>query len=83
MPVGAPNNALIFINGNVKMKDMMIAGAPINIIGILVVFLASNTWLGLIFDISSPKSQHTSLNSSLINMTLYSTGNFTQSTTLV
>lgn len=51
LPVATPNNALIFANGYVKMKDMITTGLVMNIIGLLTVYLAANTWLGLIFDL--------------------------------
>ena len=33
------------------MKDMITTGLVMNIIGLLTVYLAANTWLGLIFDL--------------------------------
>jgi solute carrier family 13 (sodium-dependent dicarboxylate transporter), member 2/3/5 len=74
LPVATPTNAIIFASGNIKVKDMIITGIFIKIVGILVVFAASNFWLGLIFDIDQlPKSFRISLlnvtNSSFLNIT--------------
>ena len=73
LPVATPCNALIFANGYVKMKDMITTGIFMNIIGLLVVFGAANTYLGLIFDLTvkAPKDQ-LFLNSTLnyINSTI-------------
>ena len=33
------------------MKDMITTGLVMNIFGLVTVYLASNTWLGLIFDL--------------------------------
>ena len=52
LPVATPNNALIFANGYVQMKDMITTGLFMNICGLLVVFLAANTYLGLVFDLT-------------------------------
>jgi solute carrier family 13 (sodium-dependent dicarboxylate transporter), member 2/3/5 len=52
LPVATPNNALIFANGYVQMKDMITTGLFMNICGLIVVFLAANTYLGLIFDLT-------------------------------
>jgi len=55
LPVATPCNALIFANGYVQMKDMITTGLFMNICGLLVVFFAANTYLGLIFDLSVNK----------------------------
>ena len=52
LPVATPCNALIFANGYVQMKDMITTGLFMNICGLIVVFLAANTYLGLIFDLT-------------------------------
>ena len=36
-----------------------------NVIGILVIFLASNTWMGLIFDLNAPNNFNNATNSSI------------------
>ncbi|CAF0964879.1 unnamed protein product, partial [Brachionus calyciflorus] len=56
LPVAAPNNALIFASGTVKMKDMITTGIVMNVIGLSIVYLAANTWLKFFFDISTLSS---------------------------
>ena len=56
LPVATPCNALIFANGYVQMKDMITTGLLMNIMDLLVVFVAANTYLGLIFDLTVPGS---------------------------
>ncbi|CAF3318443.1 unnamed protein product [Rotaria sp. Silwood2] len=47
-----PPNAMIFSSGHVKIMDMIKAGIGIKIIGILVILLASTTFLGPIFHVN-------------------------------
>jgi solute carrier family 13 (sodium-dependent dicarboxylate transporter), member 2/3/5 len=70
LPVATPCNALIFANGYVQMKDMITTGLFMNICGLIVVFLAANTYLGLIFDLSVNKLP--SKTPFLVNATLIS-----------
>ncbi|XP_037665529.1 solute carrier family 13 member 5 isoform X1 [Choloepus didactylus] len=51
LPVATPPNAIVFTYGHLKVTDMMKAGLMLNIIGILCVFLAVNTWGRAIFDL--------------------------------
>lgn len=44
LPVATPPNAIAFSFGNLKVIDMVKAGATLNIIGILTVNLGINTW---------------------------------------
>lgn len=49
MPVATPPNAIVFSSGHMKIQDMIRAGFALNIMGILVVTLASYLLLGLVF----------------------------------
>uniref|UniRef100_A0A670YDF5 Solute carrier family 13 member 4 n=1 Tax=Pseudonaja textilis TaxID=8673 RepID=A0A670YDF5_PSETE len=44
IPVGNPPNAIVFTYGHCKIKDMIKAGFGVNIIGLVIVTLAINTW---------------------------------------
>ena len=52
LPAASPNNALIFASGNIKILDMISTGIVMNIIGLAIIYLASNFWLVPIFNIS-------------------------------
>ncbi|CAF2868826.1 unnamed protein product [Rotaria sp. Silwood2] len=52
LPIATPPNAMIFSSGHVKIMDMIKAGIGIKIIGILVILLASTTFLGPIFHVN-------------------------------
>jgi len=41
MPMGTPPNAIVFSSGHIKLKDMLKAGFIMNIISILLIFLAT------------------------------------------
>ncbi|XP_058139721.1 Na(+)/citrate cotransporter [Dasypus novemcinctus] len=51
LPVATPPNAIVFTYGHLEVTDMMKAGLMLNIIGILCVFLAVNTWGLAMFDL--------------------------------
>ncbi|XP_054565237.1 Na(+)/citrate cotransporter [Eptesicus fuscus] len=51
LPVATPPNAIVFAYGHLKVSDMVKAGSMMNIIGIICVFLAINTWGRVIFDL--------------------------------
>ncbi|XP_007935692.1 solute carrier family 13 member 5 [Orycteropus afer afer] len=51
LPVATPPNAIVFAHGRLKVSDMVKTGLMMNIIGILCVFLAVNTWGRVIFDL--------------------------------
>uniref|UniRef100_A0A8C5SWM7 Solute carrier family 13 member 4 n=1 Tax=Laticauda laticaudata TaxID=8630 RepID=A0A8C5SWM7_LATLA len=44
LPVGNPPNAIVFTYRHCKIKDMIKAGFGVNIIGLVIVTLAINTW---------------------------------------
>ncbi|KAM5273469.1 solute carrier family 13 member 2 [Ctenodactylus gundi] len=44
LPVATPPNAIVFSFGGLKVSDMARAGFLLNIIGVLIIMLAINTW---------------------------------------
>ncbi|XP_023619990.1 solute carrier family 13 member 5 isoform X3 [Myotis lucifugus] len=53
LPVATPPNAIVFAYGHLKVSDMVKTGIMMNIIGVLCVFLAVNTWGRVMFDLDS------------------------------
>ncbi|XP_003416996.3 solute carrier family 13 member 2-like [Loxodonta africana] len=51
LPVATPPNAIVFSFGGLKVSDMARAGFLLNIIGVLVITLAINSWSYAIFDL--------------------------------
>lgn len=51
LPVATPPNAIIFSFGGLKVTDMARTGFLLNIIGVLVIMLAINSWAYPIFDL--------------------------------
>ncbi|XP_040036701.2 solute carrier family 13 member 2 [Gasterosteus aculeatus] len=53
LPVATPPNAIAFAFGKLKVMDMVKSGFVLNIIGILTVNLAINTWGHTLFDLGT------------------------------
>ncbi|XP_036197922.1 solute carrier family 13 member 2 isoform X1 [Myotis myotis] len=53
LPVATPPNAIAFSFGGIKVSDMVRAGFLLNILGVLVIMLAINTWSIPIFDLNT------------------------------
>ncbi|XP_022296194.2 solute carrier family 13 member 2-like [Crassostrea virginica] len=53
LPVATPPNAIVFSTGFVTIPDMTKVGIPMNIVAILVLTLAINTWGKAIFDLDN------------------------------
>ncbi|XP_004594441.2 solute carrier family 13 member 4 [Ochotona princeps] len=44
LPVGNPPNAIVYSYGHCQIKDMVKAGLGVNVIGLVIVMVAINTW---------------------------------------
>uniref|UniRef100_A0A0B7AQT9 Citrate transporter-like domain-containing protein n=1 Tax=Arion vulgaris TaxID=1028688 RepID=A0A0B7AQT9_9EUPU len=53
LPVATPANTLVFSYGDLRIIDMIKPGAVLNVIGVLVIFLAVNTWGYPLFDLGT------------------------------
>ncbi|KAG2461678.1 S13A3 protein, partial [Polypterus senegalus] len=53
LPVSTPPNSIAFASGHLTVKDMVRTGIVMNIIGVLLLSLAMNTWAQFIFDLST------------------------------
>ncbi|XP_062887698.1 solute carrier family 13 member 2-like [Mobula hypostoma] len=53
LPVATPPNSIVFSYGYLKVSDMVRAGFIVNLIGVLVISLAVNTWGMLMFDLGN------------------------------
>ncbi|XP_045381340.1 solute carrier family 13 member 2 [Lemur catta] len=53
LPVATPPNAIVFSFGGLKVTDMARAGFLLNIIGVLVITLAMNSWAISIFNLDT------------------------------
>ncbi|KAM8818269.1 solute carrier family 13 member 2 [Rhynchonycteris naso] len=51
LPVATPPNAIVFSFGGLKVSDMARAGFLLNIVGVLVIMLAINSWSYPIFNL--------------------------------
>lgn len=50
-PIATPPNAIVFSSGYIRMKDMVRAGILLNIVSILIIWIASITLMKWIFDV--------------------------------
>ncbi|MEQ2277078.1 hypothetical protein XENORESO_019318 [Xenotaenia resolanae] len=67
LPVSTPPNSIAFASGHLMVKDMVKTGIVMNILGILSVSLAMNTWGIAMFNLSSyPEWAHAGNNSAVI-----------------
>ncbi len=48
-PVSTPPNAIVFSSGHMKVKDMMRAGIVLNLVSVLVIYLATKTLIPWVF----------------------------------
>lgn len=48
-PVSTPPNAIVFSSGHMKVKDMMRAGIVLNLVSVLVIYLATKTLITWVF----------------------------------
>ncbi|KAM5303644.1 solute carrier family 13 member 4 isoform 1-T2 [Glossophaga mutica] len=53
LPVGNPPNAIVFSYGHCQIKDMVKAGLGVNVIGLVIVTVAINTWGISLFDLDT------------------------------
>ncbi|XP_055508158.1 solute carrier family 13 member 3 [Leucoraja erinacea] len=53
LPISTPPNSIAFATGHLKVKDMVKSGIIMNILGILLLLLAVNTWGNFLFDFST------------------------------
>ncbi|NWS37020.1 S13A2 protein, partial [Probosciger aterrimus] len=53
LPVATPPNAIVFSYGQLKVVDMAKAGFVLNIIGVLTINLAINTWASSLFQLQT------------------------------
>ncbi|NXR78478.1 S13A2 protein, partial [Pycnonotus jocosus] len=51
LPVATPPNAIVFSYGQLKVMDMVKAGFMLNILGVLTIALAINTWTSSLFQL--------------------------------
>ncbi|NXL50558.1 S13A2 protein, partial [Podilymbus podiceps] len=53
LPVATPPNAIVFSYGQLKVADMAKAGFVLNILGVLTINLAINTWASSLFQLQT------------------------------
>uniref|UniRef100_A0A4W5LL07 Solute carrier family 13 member 2 n=1 Tax=Hucho hucho TaxID=62062 RepID=A0A4W5LL07_9TELE len=53
LPVATPPNAIAFSYGNLKVMDMAKAGFVLNIVGVITINIALNTWGAAIFNLNT------------------------------
>ncbi|XP_051848293.1 solute carrier family 13 member 2 [Antechinus flavipes] len=75
LPVATPPNAIVFSFGQLKVCDMAKAGFLLNIIGVLTISLAINTWAYPIFKLDQfPSWAHPNITSCQVNGQFNSSG---------
>ncbi|XP_031447190.1 solute carrier family 13 member 2 isoform X1 [Phasianus colchicus] len=62
LPVATPPNAIVFSYGHLKVIDMAKAGFVLNILGVLTINLAINTWASSLFKLNTYPSWANSTN---------------------
>uniref|UniRef100_A0A8C2TJG3 Solute carrier family 13 member 2 n=1 Tax=Coturnix japonica TaxID=93934 RepID=A0A8C2TJG3_COTJA len=62
LPVATPPNAIVFSYGHLKVIDMAKAGFVLNILGVLTINLAINTWASSLFQLNTYPSWANSTN---------------------
>lgn len=70
LPVATPPNAVVFSYGYVKVADMAMAGFVINILAVLILVLATETWGEAIFGFHTLPAAFKALNATAANSTL-------------
>ncbi|XP_062396803.1 solute carrier family 13 member 3 isoform X2 [Sardina pilchardus] len=53
LPVSTPPNSIAFASGHLMVKDMVRTGIVMNILGVICVSLAMNTWGRVMFDLNN------------------------------
>ncbi|XP_055982843.1 solute carrier family 13 member 2 isoform X2 [Sorex fumeus] len=71
LPVATPPNAIVFSFGGLKVSDMARTGFLLNILGVLVITLAINSWSYPIFNLHTfPDWAHTNTTACMPNATM-------------
>lgn len=77
LPVATPPNAVVFSYGHLKVIDMVLVGIMMNVIGIVVLILGTETWGAHVFDFHTLPEIFRSVNNTAflpINRTLVING---------
>lgn len=69
LPVATPPNAVVFSYGHLKVIDMVLVGFMMNIIGILVLILGTETWGASVFDFRTLPDVFNTYNSTVLQNT--------------
>ncbi|CAF3791655.1 unnamed protein product [Rotaria sordida] len=54
LPISSQPNSVIFATGYIQTRDLFTTGIMLNLLGGLIIFLASTTWMIPIFDLNQP-----------------------------